>query len=137
MLTNLHAWPLERLDCGLIKGMARRPTFAKTTKTNAGCAADRVQLATYPQSPFPGPVRCCAFSQRTGPGRLWISLGAVLSFVLMHCGAAPGKHPQKPALRFLSRIPREKTRIPIIAVQRLQRGKQKGFETPHSRSKQP
>jgi hypothetical protein len=36
---------------------------------------DRVQLATYPQSPFPGPVRCCdvadlyqAFSQRTGPG---------------------------------------------------------------------
>ena len=37
----------------------------------------------------------------------------------MHYGAAPGKHPQKPALRFLSRIPREKTRIPIIAVQRL------------------
>src|SRR5215472_14681413 len=36
----------------------------------------------------------------------------------MHYGAAPGKHPQKPALRFLSRIPREKTRIPIIAVQR-------------------
>src|SRR6516165_4529747 len=56
---NLHAWPLERLDCGLIKGMARRPTIAKTTKTNAGCAADRVQLATYPQSPFSGPVRCC------------------------------------------------------------------------------
>src|SRR5215471_13602678 len=106
MLTNLHAWQLERLDCGFIKGMARRPTIAKTTKTNAGCAADRVQLATYPQSPFSGPVR------------LWISLGAVLSFVLMHYGAAPGKHPQKPALRFLSRIPREKTRIPIIAVQR-------------------
>src|SRR5215472_5297928 len=82
MLTNLHAWPLERLDCGLIKGMASRPTIAKSTKTNAGCAADRVQLATYPQSPFSGPVR------------LWISLGAVLSFVLMHYGAAPGKHPQ-------------------------------------------
>src|SRR5215472_18811533 len=85
MLTNLHAWQLERLDCGLIKGMARRPTIAKTTKTNPGCAAARVQLATYPQSPFSGPVRCCdvtdlyqAFSQPTGPGRLWISLGPAL-----------------------------------------------------------
>jgi hypothetical protein len=43
------------------------------------------QLATYPQSPFSGPARCCdvaylsqAFSQPTGPGRLWISLGASL-----------------------------------------------------------
>jgi hypothetical protein len=42
------------------------------------------QLATYPQSPFSGPVCCCdvaylsqAFSQLTGPGRLWISLGAI------------------------------------------------------------
>src|SRR5258708_32598391 len=42
---------------------------------------DRLQLATYPQSPFSGPARCCdvtdlyqAFSQRTGPVRLWISL---------------------------------------------------------------
>jgi hypothetical protein len=41
------------------------------------------QLATYPQSPFSGPACCCdvaylsqAFSQPTGPGRLWISLGA-------------------------------------------------------------
>ena len=41
------------------------------------------QLATYPQSPFSGPVCCCdvaylsqAFSQPTSPGRLWISLGA-------------------------------------------------------------
>ena len=39
----------------------------------------------------------------------------------MHYGAASGKHPLKPALRFLSRIPRKKTRIPIIAVQRTQR----------------
>jgi len=51
-----------------------------------GADTDRVQLATYPQSPFPGPVRCCdvadlyqAFSQLTGPGRLWISLDAGLS----------------------------------------------------------
>jgi len=51
--------------------------------------ADRVQLATYPQSPFSGPARCCdvtnlyqAFSQRTGPGQLWKSLGAGLLFVL-------------------------------------------------------
>ena len=43
------------------------------------------QLATYPQSPFSGPACCCdvaylsqAFSQPTGPGRLWISLGAIL-----------------------------------------------------------
>ena len=43
------------------------------------------QLATYPQSPFSGPACCCdvaylyqAFSQPTGPGRLWISLGASL-----------------------------------------------------------
>ena len=42
-----------------------------------GADTDRVQLATYPQSPFPGPVRCCdvadlyqAFSQRTGPGAI-------------------------------------------------------------------
>jgi hypothetical protein len=42
-----------------------------------------LQFATYPQSPSSGPVRCCdvtdlyqAFSQRTGPGRLWISLSA-------------------------------------------------------------
>jgi hypothetical protein len=41
------------------------------------------QLATYPQSPFSGSACCCdvaylsqAFSQPTGPGRLWISLGA-------------------------------------------------------------
>jgi hypothetical protein len=43
------------------------------------------QLATYPQSPFSGPACCCdvaylsqAFSQPTGPGRLWISLSAIL-----------------------------------------------------------
>jgi hypothetical protein len=43
------------------------------------------QCATYPQSPFSEPVRCCdvanlyqAFSQPTGPGRLWISLDALL-----------------------------------------------------------
>ncbi len=54
-----------------------------------GAGADRVQLATYPQSPFSGPARCCdvtdlyqAFSPRTGPGRLWISLDAGLLFVL-------------------------------------------------------
>jgi hypothetical protein len=46
------------------------------------------QLATYPQSPFSGPARRCdvaylsqAFSQPTGPGRLWISLGAGLLLV--------------------------------------------------------
>ena len=46
------------------------------------------QLATYPQSPFSGPACCCdvaylsqAFSQPTGPGRLWISLGAVVLLV--------------------------------------------------------
>ena len=51
------------------------------------------QLATYPQSPFSGPASCCdvaylsqAFSQRTGPGRLWISLGAYLWFVWISRG---------------------------------------------------
>jgi hypothetical protein len=50
-----------------------------------GAGAARLQLATYPQSPFSGPAHCCdvtdlyqAFSQRTGPGRLWISLDAGL-----------------------------------------------------------
>src|ERR1700756_579426 len=59
--------------------------MTKTRKTNAGPWAPRVQLATYPQSPLSGPVRCCdvmdlyqAFSQPPGPGRLWISLGAGL-----------------------------------------------------------
>jgi len=44
----------------------------------------RPQCATYPQSPFSGPSRCCdvtdlsqAFSQHAGPGRLWISLDAL------------------------------------------------------------
>src|SRR6266404_9731420 len=48
-----------------------------------GAGAARLQLATYPHSPFAGPAHCCdvtdlyqAFSQRTGPGRLWISLDA-------------------------------------------------------------
>ena len=50
------------------------------------------QLATYPSGsrlavagPLSGPACCCdvvdlcqAFSQPTGPGRLWISLGAIL-----------------------------------------------------------
>src|ERR1700730_5596253 len=46
---------------------------------------ERLQFATYPPSPVSGPVRCCdvtdlcqAFSQRTGPGRWWISLSAVV-----------------------------------------------------------
>src|SRR5215831_317314 len=86
MLTNLHAWQLERLDCGLIKGMARRPTIAKTTKTNAGCAADRVQLATYPQSPF------------SGPGRLWISLGAVFVIRLDALWGSTRKAPTKTSI---------------------------------------
>jgi hypothetical protein len=50
-----------------------------------GAGAARLQLATYPQSPFSGPAHCCdvtdlyqAFSQCTGPGRLWISLDAGL-----------------------------------------------------------
>src|SRR6516162_6208766 len=53
-------------------------------KTNAGRWCPWLQFATYPQSPSSGPVRCCdvtdlyqAFSQRTGPGRLWISLSAL------------------------------------------------------------
>jgi len=55
----------------------------KTPKANAGLGVGWLQLATYPQSPFSGPVGCCdvtdlyqAFSQRTSPGRLWISLSA-------------------------------------------------------------
>src|SRR5258707_12305632 len=50
-----------------------------------GAGAARLQLATYPQSPFSGPAHCCdvtdlyqAFSQGTGPGRLWISLDSGL-----------------------------------------------------------
>jgi len=48
-------------------------------------AVEWPQLATYPQSPLSGPACCCdvvdlyqAFSQPTGPGRLWISLVAIL-----------------------------------------------------------
>src|ERR1700730_12286737 len=67
-----------------------------------GAGAARVQLATYPQSPFSGPARCCdvtdlyqAFSQRTGPGRLWISLDAGLLFVL-DWGRAKKQQAQNP-----------------------------------------
>ena len=61
-----------------------KPSLLKPERQTLGAGADRVQLATYPQSPLSGPARCCdvadlyqAFSQRTGPGRLWISLDAV------------------------------------------------------------
>src|SRR5262245_759706 len=62
-----------------------KPVMTNARKTNAGRRGGWLQLATYPQSPFSGPARCCdvtdlyqAFSQRTGPGRLWISLVALL-----------------------------------------------------------
>jgi len=55
--------------------------LTKARKTDLGLR----RRATYPQSPFSEPVRCCdvadlyqAFSQPTGPGRLWISLDALL-----------------------------------------------------------
>jgi hypothetical protein len=83
-----------------------RPLSPKARKTNPGGCADRVQFATYPQSPFSGPVRCCdvtdlcqAFSQRTGSGRLWISLGAGLFVGITQTN------------------PRKKTRNPSIVVQ--------------------
>jgi hypothetical protein len=70
-----------------------KPTLPKPERQTMGAGAARVQRATYPQSPFSGPARCCdvtdlyqAFSQRTGPGRLWISLDAGLSFVLDWAG---------------------------------------------------
>ena len=73
-----------------------------------GAGADRVQLATYPQSPFSGPARCFdvtdlyqAFSQRTGPGRLWISLDAGLLFILDWARAKSSKRkPQAKASKF-------------------------------------
>src|ERR1700731_1342554 len=53
-----------------------------------GAGVEWPQLATYPQSPLSGPACCSdvaflsqACSQPTGPGRLWISLGASLLFV--------------------------------------------------------
>ena len=56
---------------------------AKPQRQPIGAGAQWPQRATYPQSPFSGPACCCdvaylsqAFSQPTGPGRLWISLGA-------------------------------------------------------------
>ncbi len=68
-----------------------------------GAGADRVQFATDPQSPLSGPVRCCdvtdlyqAFSQRTSPGRLWISLDSGLLFVLVWAGRKRLNQKQKP-----------------------------------------
>ena len=58
--------------------------LAEPERQTLGAGVGWLQLATYPQSPFSGPARCCdvpdldqAFSQPTGPGRLWISLGAM------------------------------------------------------------
>jgi len=72
-----------------LKSSKVNPSLLKTQRQTLGAGAHWPQLATYPQSPFSGPVRCCdvtdlyqAFSQRTGPGRLWISLGAHWLFVL-------------------------------------------------------
>src|SRR6516164_7331868 len=56
----------------------------KTEHRRSRFDSPRPQCATYPQSPFSGPARCCdvrdpyrAFSQHAGPGRLWISLDAL------------------------------------------------------------
>src|SRR5215469_8090255 len=69
-----------------MSGKTPKQVITSARKTNAGRRGGWLQLATYPQSPFSGPARCCdvrdlyqAFSQRTGPGRLWISLVAICS----------------------------------------------------------
>src|SRR5258708_8084167 len=72
----------------------------KPERQTRGAGAARVQPAPYPQSPFSGPARCCdvtdlyqAFSQRTGPGRLWISLDAGVLFVWIAAGPKKAASP--------------------------------------------
>src|ERR1700730_3098851 len=92
-----------------------------------GAGAARVQLATYPQSTFSGPARCCdvtdlyqAFSQRTGPGRLWISLDAGLLFVwIWGKGQTPGqtspnKRPKQKTTERKSTHTQKKLILPIL-----------------------
>ena len=98
-----------------LKSSKVNPSLPKSERQTLGAGADGPQLATYPQSPFSGPVRCCdvtdlyqAFSQRTGPGRLWISLGADSLLVLSGQGqtATPKPNPAIdtiPKLRLLLR----------------------------------
>jgi len=82
--------------CGVGSTSSAYAVDEKQKEQTLGSGAARVQLATYPQSPFSGPVRCCdvtdlyqAFSQPTGPGRLWISLGTAL---LVCCSSWMGSH---------------------------------------------
>jgi hypothetical protein len=66
-----------------------QPSWAKGYPV-APPGVGRPQLVTYPQSPFSGPACCCdvaylyplyqAFSQPTGPGRLWIVWAPVCRF---------------------------------------------------------
>ena len=68
------------------KMLFRAPSFATFSQSKPllpAAVKDR-EPATYPQSPFPGRFRCSdvtdlyqAFSQHTGPGRLWLSLSAI------------------------------------------------------------
>src|SRR5215467_8329850 len=83
-----------------MSGKTPKQVITSARKTNAGRRGGWLQLATYPQSPFSGPARCCdvtdlcqAFSQRTGPGRLWISLSAD-SFARL--GRREGSHEKAP-----------------------------------------
>ena len=73
-----------------------QPIIAKAPKTNDRRWSRGPQLATYPQSPLSGPAGCSdvaylsqAFSQPTGPGRLWISLGASSLFAPTEATPAP------------------------------------------------
>src|SRR5262245_26312695 len=78
-----HSLWSEILCRGDLKTM--KQCLLEPERQTLGSGVARPQLATYPQSPSSGPVRCCdvtdlsqAFSQPPGPGRLWISLGAIL-----------------------------------------------------------
>ena len=71
---------------GVVQGPGNWKVVSVKKKDRSFAAVESGSNAqTYPQSPDSGPVRCCdvvnlcqAFSQPTGPGRLWISLSAVV-----------------------------------------------------------
>ena len=73
--------PEEFASCQMATTSCDRLNGRLKTENVMGFGDDRLQQATYPQSPSSGSGPCCdvadlsqAFSQCTDPGRLWISL---------------------------------------------------------------
>src|SRR5215469_14249258 len=88
-----------------------------------GAGAGWLQLATYPQSPFSGPVRCCdvtdlsqAFSQRTVPGAIMDKSGR--HFVATNRTSRAGREPtySQKQINLIKALSTLERRAPVLAL---------------------